>query len=99
MSLLLSDSRTQDNVHIFCPHPNMIQAKDKLFRKILSCLEEVHTDPLLITTITSLWHGEELTLEADCPPIIRNIYQTLRDIGKHQMWQVLLPNHLLEVQD
>ena len=87
-------------MHIFvCPHPNMIQPKDKLFCKILSWLEDVHTEPLFITVITSFCHGEEFTMEIDCTPITRNIYQVLRDIGVNQMWQGLLPNHLLEVQD
>ena len=87
-------------MHIFiCPHPNMIKVKEQLFSNILLWLEEVHTDPLLITIITKFWHGEELTLEDDCSPMILNIYKTLRDIGVHQMWQGLLPNHIIDTQD
>ena len=49
--------------------------------KILSWLETVHTDPLMLEIITAFWHGENLVLDPECPQALKSMYNTLSDIG------------------
>ena len=87
------------SMHIFlCPHPNMVQLRNKLFHNILKWLEEVDTDPLLLQIIRTFWYGQTMQFEADIPIPFVNLYQTLREIGVHQMWTGLLPKQMIEIQ-
>ena len=87
------------SMHIFlCPHPQMVQLRNDLFNKILKWLNEVHTDPLLLDIIKTFWYGQEMQFDEDSPSSSISIYQTLREIGVHQMWTGLLPSQMIEVQ-
>ena len=46
-------------MHVYiCPHPTVAIARENSFHSILTWLEIVHTDPLMLDFITALWHGE-----------------------------------------
>ena len=90
----------RSTTHLFlCPHPTMSLTRDQSFHKILDWLKDADTDPLLLDLLTSFWHGEEVTLEADCPPMLQNIYKKIRDIGLHQMWTGFLPVGMVQFQE
>ena len=90
----------RSTTHIFlCPHPTMTLTRDRSFHKILDWLKDVHTAPSLLDLITSFWHGETIQLDADCPPMLHSIHQTIRDIGVHQMWTGLIPTSMVTFQD
>ena len=77
----------QSTTHLFyCPHPTMNLTRDRYFHQILDWLKEVDTDPLLLELLTPFWHEKEVTLDEDCPPMLHNIYQNIRDIGLYQIW-------------
>jgi len=77
----------------------MTHTHDQSFHKILDWLEEVDTDPILLELSTSFWHGEEVTLDADCPPMLQNVYKTILEIGLHQMWTGFLPVGMVQFQE
>ena len=52
----------------------------------------------MLEFITALWHGEHLFLDPECPQALKSMYNTLRDIGLHQMWLGLLPVGMVEYQ-
>ena len=76
----------------------MSEAHDKSFHKILDWLEEVNTNPLLLELLTSFWHGEEIVMDTDFPPMLQSIYQTIRDIGLHQTCQGFLSVGMVNFQ-
>ena len=89
----------RSTTHVFlCHHPTMPTTRDKLFHTILDWLETVDTDPLLLELISSFWHGEEVIMDTDYPPSLIAIYQIMRDIGLHQMWQGFLPIGMVNFQ-
>ena len=77
----------------------MIHTRNQSFHKILEWLEEVNTDPMLLDVLTSFWHGEEVILGQDGPPMLQNIYRTIIEIGLHQMWMGFLPVEMVQFQD
>ena len=90
----------RSTTHLFlCPHPTMIHIRNQSFHKILEWLEEVDTDPMLLDVLTSFWHGEEVILGQDGPPMLQNIYRTIIKIGLHQMWMGFLPVEMVQFQD
>ena len=92
----VSESTT---THLFlCPHPTVAMAREKVFHKILTWLETINTESLLLEIITAFWHGENLILDKECPKSLKNIYNTLRDIGLHQMWMGMIPVGMIEYQ-
>ena len=87
-------------MHLYlCPHPTIAIAREKSFHKILTWLETAHTDPLMLEIITAFWHGENLVLDPECPQALKSMYNTLRDIGLHQMWLGFLPVGMVEYQE
>ena len=50
---------------------------------ILTWLETVHTDPLMLEIITAFWHGENLVLDPECSQALKSMYNILRDIDLH----------------
>ena len=86
-------------MHIFlCPHPAMVKLKEDSFTSILKWPAEVHTDPLLLDIISAFWYGRDMEWDSDFPQSFQFIYQTLQEIGVHQMWTGILPIHLIEAQ-
>lgn len=86
--------------HMFlCPHPHMVHTRQQSFSKVLAWLEEVDTDPLLLSLITAFWHNESPTLDKECAMTYRNIYQCLQEIQVHQMWMGFIPSLMVTVQD
>ena len=73
-------------------------AREKVFHKILTWLETINTESLLLEIITAFWHGENLILDKECPKSLKHIYNTLRDIGLHQMWMGMIPVGMIEYQ-
>ena len=72
----VSESTT---THLYlCPHPTIAMAREKAFHKILTWLDTIHTESLLLEIITAFWHGENLILDKECPKSLKNIYTTLR---------------------
>ena len=89
----------RSTTHLFlCQHPSMSQTRDKSFHQILDWLETVDTDPLLLDLLSLYWHGEEVLMGPDYPPRLTSIYQIMRDIGLHQMWQGFLPVGMVDFQ-
>ena len=87
------------NMHLYlCPHLTVAIAREESFYSILNWLETVHTDSLMIEFITASWHGENLSLDPECPQDLKPIYNTSRDIGLHRMWLGLLPVGMVEYQ-
>ena len=82
----------------FCPHPTVEIAREKSFHKILTWLDTVNTEPLLLEIITAFWHSENHILADECPQSLKNIYNTLRDIGLHQMCMGIVPVGMIEHQ-
>ena len=90
----------RSTTHLFlCPHPTMTHTRDQSFHKILDWLEEVDTDPMLLDLLTLFWHGEEITLDADCPPMLKNVYNIILEIGLHQMWTGFLPVGMVQFRE
>ena len=86
-------------MHLYlCPHPTVAMAREKSFHKILTWLDTIHTEPLLLEIITAFWHGDNLTLDEECPQSLTNIYNILRDIGLNQMWMGMIPVGMIEHQ-
>ena len=54
---------------------------------------------MLLDLLTLFWHGEEITLDADCPPMLKNVYNIILEIGLHQMWTGFLPVGMVEFQE
>ena len=74
----------RSTTHLYlCPHPTMTLARDRPFHQILDWSKEVDKDPFLLELLISFWHGEEVTLDEDCPPMLHNIYQIIHDIELH----------------
>ena len=83
-------------MHLYlCPHPTVAMATE-FFYSILTLLETVCTDPLMLELITTLWYGEHLILDPEYPQDLKSMYNTLRDIGLHQMWLGILPIGMVE---
>ena len=68
----------------------------KSFHSILTWLQTVHTDPLMLELITVLWYGENLVLDPECPPDLKSMYNSLRDIDLHRICLGLLPVGMVE---
>ena len=77
----------------------MTHTRDQSFHKIPDWLKEIDTDPMLLDLLTSFWHGEEITLDADVPPMLQNMYKTMVEIGLHQMWTGFLPAGMVQFQE
>ena len=77
----------RSTTHLFlCPHPSIEELRNTSFHNILDWLHEIDTDPLLLHILSSFWHGEDVHFDTDHPPLLKHIYNTMRDIGLHQMW-------------
>ena len=89
----------QSTTHLFlCPHPSMVKLRNTSFHNILEWLKDANTDPLLQYILSSFWHGEEVHFDADHPPELKYIYNTMRDIGLHQMWGGFIPTAMVAFQ-
>ena len=58
-------------------------------------MEKVDTDPNLQKLISSLWYGKEPQLDIDDPMILRQTWNTMKDIGTQYMWMGVLPTTTL----
>ena len=77
----------------------MPHTRDQCFQKILDWLKEIDTDPMILELLTSIWHGKEVILDTDCPPMLQNIYKKILEIGLHQMWTDFLPVGMVQFQE
>ena len=53
----------------------------------------------MLEFITTLWHGENSVLDPECPQALKSMHNTLKDIGLHQMWSVILHVGMVECQE
>ena len=90
----VSESTT---MHLYlCPHSKVAIAREKSLNSILTCLETVYVDPLMLELITTLWHSGNLILDSECCQDLKPMYNTLRDIGLYQIWLCLLHTGMVE---
>lgn len=76
----------------------MSHTRDKSFHQILDWLETVDTDPLLLDLLSLFWHDDEVLIDPEYPLMLTSIYQIMRDIGLHQMWQGFLLVGMVDFQ-
>ena len=89
----------RSTTHLFlCPHPLIQSCCEKAYHAILDWLTEVHTDSLVLESLTSFWHGEDVVLDPEYTQSLQMIYNTMRDIGLHQMWMGFLPVGMIDFQ-
>ena len=81
-----------------CPHPHMTHSCNKLFTSVLTWLQDVDTDPLIIHIIQCSWYKDVPELGEDCPLVYRQVYQDMQEIGTHHMWMGLLHIQLVPLQ-
>ena len=99
MSMLSTSLREYNYISIPMSSSYSNYSERKSFHSILTWLEIVHTDPLMLEIIATFWHGENLVLDPECPQALKFMYNTLRDIGLHQIWLGLLPVGMVECQE
>ena len=84
---------------LLCPHLTRVHTRDTFFCRICKWLNDIDTNSILLHIISTFWHNEELILALDCHLQYQTMYNILRDIGVHQIWKGLVPNHLVLLQN
>ena len=86
--------------HLFiCPEATITAKRQQLYSDILEWLEKVDTCPVLLEIITEFWHGHAVQFDVDTPYVYRQMYQTMLNIGVRSMWNGMLPEAMVEIQD